>query len=46
MKPRFRYRVHLNSGDLLFDTKAEAFRQAKNIATASQQNVWVTREAA
>lgn len=38
------YRVHLSSGDWLFPTKAEAFRQAKNISRAAQGSIWVTEE--
>lgn len=38
------YRIHLTTGDKDYTDKAEAFRQAKNIARAAQADVWVTEE--
>jgi hypothetical protein len=38
------YRVHINPEPVDYDTKAEAFRQAKNLARASGHNIRVTEE--
>lgn len=43
------YRVHLTSGDRDYPSKAEAFRQARNIASAvaamgGERGIWVTKE--
>jgi sugar/nucleoside kinase (ribokinase family) len=38
------YRIHLTGGDMVRDTKKEAFRQARNIARASGSPVLVTPE--
>jgi hypothetical protein len=41
---KYSYCVHVTSGNLYFSTLAEAKRQARNLARASQCEVLITRE--
>lgn len=40
----FVYRVHVNPEPKDYPTKKEAFRQARNLATACGKPIWVTKE--